>query len=117
MLPLPHIFNYQQAPRLTSASVHLTNVPDSVMCIQNITIEFDVNTSIPILEVSSKLDNLISFDVQELNSVKKFGRWMDHRTMAVLFVECVSWDSRTTSGKDRPIHVVFEADGGWYYYS
>ena len=102
---------------MTSTSVHLTNVPDSVTCVQNITIEFDVNTSIPILEVSSKLDSLISFDVQELNSAKKFGRWMDHRTMAVLFVECVSWDSRTTSGKDRPIRIVFEADGGWYYFN
>ena len=84
------------------------------MCVQNITVEFDVNTSVPILEVPAKLANLISFDVQELNSGKKFGRWMDHRTMAVFFAECVSWDGRTTSGKERPIHIIFEADGGWY---
>ena len=76
-----------------------------------------MDTSIPILEVPAKLDNLISFDVQELNSAKKFGRWMDHRTMAVFFVECVTWDGRTTSGKDRPIHIIFETNGGWYIYS
>ena len=34
--------------------------------------------------------------------------------MAVVFVECVPWDSRTASGKDRPIHIMFEADGGLY---
>ena len=79
---------------------------------QNVTVKFNVNTSIPVLEVPAKLDRLLSFDVQELNTAKKFGRWMDHQTMAVYFVECVNWDSRTTSGKDRPIHIMFNTNEG-----
>ena len=106
----------KQAPRLTSADVHLTKVSDLIMCIQNNTIGFNINTSIPIVEVPAKLESLVSFDVQELNVAKKFGRWIDHRIMAVFFVECVTWDSSTTSGKERPIHIMFEANEGLYLY-
>ena len=77
-----------------------------------------MNTSVPIVEVPAKLESLVSFDVQELNMAKKFGRWMNYRTMTIFFVECVTWNSTTTSGKERPIHIMprFETNEGLYCY-
>lgn len=82
------------------------------MCVNNVTLNFDVHTNIPIAEIPTKLDNLVSFDVQDLNSVQKFGRWMDHQTLSIFFLECVALEATTTSGKMRPINVILESDGG-----
>ena len=101
-----------QAPKLISAKAQFTTVSDSITCVKNITLTFNVNTSIPIVEVPAKINGLVSFDLPDLNSALKFGRWMDDRTTTIIFVECVVWNGRTTSGKERPIHLMFETDRG-----
>lgn len=114
--PSPHNNYHQslsmQAPRLISSHTYLSRVSDSLTCVKNTTLTFNVNTSVPIVEVPTKLNNIISFDLQELNTALKFGRWMDYRTLTIVFVECVVWNKTTTSGKQRPISVIFEASRG-----
>ena len=97
---------------MISAEVHLVNVSNAVTCLKNITLTFNVNTSIPIVDVPARLDRLISFDLQDLNKALKFGRWMDYRTLSIVFIECVMWNDRTTSPNKRPFSIVFEADRG-----
>ena len=81
------------------------------MCVKNITLTFNVNTSAPVVEVPTKLNNIISFNQQDLENAPKFGRWMDYRTLTIVFVECTVWN-RTTIRKQRPISVIFEASRG-----
>ena len=97
---------------MISAEVHLTNVSDSTTCLKNITLTFNVNTSVPIVEVPAKLDRLVSFDLNYLNKARKFGRWMDYRTLSIVFIECVVWNDRTTSPNKRQFSIMFEATRG-----
>ena len=102
----------KQAPRLISSQAFLSRVSDSVSCVQNVTLTFNVNTSTPVVEVPAKLNSMIAFDIQDLNTAQKFGRWMDYSTISIVFVECVEWDGTMASGKQRPINIIFEAERG-----
>ena len=94
-----------QAPRLTD--VHASLSPGS--CLQNVTLVFNADTSAPVVEIQHDLRFLLHFDPPELNWVAHRGLWLDFRTLVVVFDECVVWEGATSSGRERPMFVAFEA--------
>ena len=66
----------------------------------------------PIVEVGTKLDTILSFDAPELSSALKFGVWMNPLTLVVVFRDCVLLEGGGVEGKDKPLNVLFEAERG-----
>lgn len=50
----------------------------------------------------------MSFDASELNSAHKFGVWLDHSTLVVVFTECAA----LVDGEERPVYLIFEVERG-----
>ena len=61
------------------------------------------------MEIQHDLRFLLHFDPPELNWVAHRGLWLDFRTLVVVFDECVVWEGATSSGRERPMFVAFEA--------
>ena len=97
-----------QAPQVTS--VHATVASQ---CLDSITVSFSTKTNMPVVEVPTKLDNILSFDAPELQSVTKFGVWFGTSTLVVVFEDCVEFGvGNSDGGKDRPLYLMFEAERG-----
>ena len=110
--PLP--LSSMQAPQINSVAASVTNTPNdsSSVCIENITVNFDPTTNTPIVELQHRVEQLLTFDLPELSSALKYGMWLDRATLVVLFPECVRWEGRTASGRERPIYLIFENSRG-----
>ena len=97
-----------QAPQLTGVYASLSRGS----CLQNITLIFNADTSAPSVEIQHDLHFLLYFDPPELNWVAHRGLWLDYKTLVIVFEECVVWERATTSGRERPMFVAFEAQRG-----
>ena len=73
---------------------------------------FDTDTSVPVVDIQQDLDLLLHFDRPDLTWAAHYGRWMDYRTLVILFPECVQWTRTTSSGREKPLFVVFETQKG-----
>ena len=85
-------------------------------CLDTITISFNTPTNIPIVEVSKKLNDILWFDVQQLNSAHKFGVWLDYSTLVVVFMGCPIHEDVGSNGRKRPMYVIFETERGMFMY-
>ncbi len=93
--------------------VFTESTTSSTKCLQNVTITFNTDTNAPEVELSSLISNVVSFDPPHLDLAEKYGRWLDYRTLVVIFAgECVEVVMETTSGKAQPIFVAFIAEQG-----
>lgn len=102
------IYLYLQAPLIERAYANFTNKD----CLNSITLLFNSDTSVPVVDVQPDLDFLLYFDPPELSWAGHYGQWQDYRTLVILFPECVEWERETTSGRERPLFVILEEERG-----
>lgn len=81
-------------------------------CLDTIIVSFSCETNTPIVEVPTRLENILSFDAPELNSAHKFGVWLDSSTLVVVFKECARLGEGGDGNNGRTVYAMFEADRG-----
>ena len=97
-----------QAPQLTGVYGSLT--PD--LCLLNVTLVFNADTSAPVVEIQRDLHFLLYFDPPQLNWEAHRGLWLDYQTLVIVFDDCIVWEGAMTNGRERPMFVAFEAQRG-----
>ena len=76
---------------------------DSGPCLFQMVVQFNTDTSVPVVEIQEGLDSLLTFAPASLAKTPHRGYWRDYRTLVILFTECAQWER----DERKPLYLVF----------
>ncbi|CAI8001204.1 hypothetical protein GBAR_LOCUS3134 [Geodia barretti] len=81
---------------------------DSGPCLFQMVVQFNTDTSVPVVEIQEGLDSLLTFAPASLAKTPHRGYWRDYRTLVILFTECAQWER----DERKPLYLVFYGSEG-----
>jgi cysteine-rich repeat protein len=101
--------NTLAAPQVLGVHTELTEIDgDSGPCLFQMVVQFNTDTSVPVVEIQEGLDSLLTFAPASLAKTPHRGYWRDYKTLVVLFTECVPWER----DERKPLYLVFYGSEG-----
>ena len=98
-----------QAPQVVGAEGEFTVTSgDGTPCLFQMVLQFNTDTSAPMVEIQKGLDSLLTFAPASLAKTPHRGYWRDYKTLVIQFKECVQWNR----DERKPLYVVFYGSGG-----
>ena len=105
---------FAQAAQVLRVHAELTEIDsDSGPCLFQMVVQFNTDTSVPVVEIQEGLDSLLTFAPASLAKTPHHGYWRDYRTLVILFTECAQWER----DERKPLYLVFYGSEGNAYIS